>query len=180
MSSKWHESIDEERRQADLTAQGLGQQGDTSVEADVEPGVKHIEDIREFALEVSTAFIEPQREPNTELSKKIQQHFDEQKPSHTRRYAEMNTKTLLKSKTTWLMLAACVYAAAVPLGMHWFRQSQLEVAVVDNTARETAEEGPWRCRMLQAVLERPPLPQITASRWSVAKPSSRQRSASCL
>ena len=151
MSSKWHESIGEERRQADLTAQALGQQDETCAETDAEltPGGKHHQhgkDIREFAREVSTALIEPQREPNTDLRKKIQQHFDEQNPSHTRRYAEMtsNKTTSQKSKTLWFVLAACAFVAAAPLVMDWYtdhRQSQSVVSVTDNTAREAASVG---------------------------------------
>jgi len=129
MSSKWHESIGEERHQADLTTQALGQQDETCAETDagLTPGGKHHqhgEDIREFAREVSTALIEPQREPNTDLRKKIQQHFDEQNPSHTRTYAEMtsNKTTLRKSRTLWLILAACAFVAAIPLGMQWLTE----------------------------------------------------------
>ncbi|MCH7727662.1 MAG: right-handed parallel beta-helix repeat-containing protein, partial [Planctomycetes bacterium] len=150
MSSKWHESIGEERRQADLTAQALGQQDETwgEAEAELTPGGMNDqqgEDIREFAREVSTALIESQREPSTELRKKVQQHFDKQiLISHTRRYAEMNsnTKTSLKSRTLWLVVAACALVAAVPLGFHWLTdhgQSQSEVTVADNTVGETAE-----------------------------------------
>ena len=37
-----------------------------------------------------------------------------------------NKTSLLKSKTTWLIVAACAFVAAVPLGMHWLRPKRAE------------------------------------------------------